>query len=146
MCRILDPEIAASKKKTLVYESDSDGESTLEPGVMDHVNVAASLKRPCPQKDVVGSVYGKFSGDFPNHGISGEYSRSDYPHSNELNRVSTYVNITLAVLLRVLYLESFGSLFVSCVARWWEAPSPLMKCANKSIENLKYECKVKFCD
>lgn len=90
--------MAPPKKKKLVYDSDSDGEFASELAAMNHVNVAESSKEPSTQKDVVGSVYGKFSGDFPNDGISGEFSRTDYAHSNELNRVSTDINVTQKLL------------------------------------------------
>lgn len=36
----------------------------------------------------VGSVYGKFSGEFPNDGITGEFSGNKYAHSADLNSVS----------------------------------------------------------
>lgn len=87
-----------------MYESDSDEESTLEPSAKDRDSVAASSKEPCTQKNVVGSVYGKFSGDFPNDGVSGEFSRSDYRHSNELNQVNICrVNVSVVILKRVLH-------------------------------------------
>ncbi len=39
----------------------------------------------------VGSVYGKFHGEFPNDGITGEFSHNNYPHSVELNKVNSLV-------------------------------------------------------
>ncbi|XKL68718.1 hypothetical protein PGB90_006487 [Kerria lacca] len=75
------------KDNFFVDNADSSSEKYNEKFTISHVT-NKSLNTIEVNKSQVGSVYGKFDGKFPNDGITGEFSRNNYPHSSELNKLN----------------------------------------------------------
>lgn len=72
-------------------ESHMDDDCEMVEGTFRSANTSknsfqrTSFVKDSPKK--LDTSLGKFLGNFPNDGITGEFSRNDYPHSVKLNQV-----------------------------------------------------------